>query len=185
MTENENGGTAVALVGFERREELAKKFGMLEGAAAGGVIFEVIGSGVAVAAALAAAAPPSGIGGEREIGGVIVDTGKVGAGTDGSLTASGLATDSLASEVEVVVMVDLVSEKGRELIGGSFAPVASCVIVTSLGKANPGGISNTGAFLAASSNILCSATRPSSISSSSSSNAAENFFMRLDTGRSI
>lgn len=185
MTENESGTAAAALVGFERREELAKKFGMLEGAAAGGAIFEVTGSSVTAAGALAAAAPFSGVGGERKTGGVIVAAGKVGTGAEGSLTASDLATGSPESGVELVVMVDLVSENGRELIGGSFALVASCVIVTSLGKVNPGGISNTGAFLAASSNILCSAARPSSISSSSSSNTAENFFMRLDTGRSI
>lgn len=185
MTGNESGGAAVTLVGFERREELAKKFGMPEGAAAGDAIFEVTGSGATAVAAVAAAAPFSGVGGERKIGGVRVATGKVGAGTEGSLTASGLATGSPESGVELVVIVDLVSENGRELIGGSFALVASCVIVTSLGKVNPAGISNTGAFLAASSNILCSAARPSSISSSSSSNAAENFFMRLDTGRSI
>lgn len=182
MAENESGGPAVTLVGFERREELAKKFGTAEGATAGGAFFEVTSSAVT---AMATLAPFSGVGGERKIGGVRVATGKVGAGTEGSQTDSGLATDSPESAVELVVTGDLVSENGRELIGGSFALVASCVIVTSLGKVNPAGISNTGAFLAASSNILCSAARPSSISSSSSSNAAENFFMRLDTGRSI
>jgi len=168
--------STVTAKGLLNADVVAKKFG----------IPDAVVAAVATAGTNVSDFEGCGVGGATEI------VGSDGtAGAMGSDSVTGLGADTGADGFD--------NENGSALIGGSLAFVTSwgigvcgsdeimyaCVqlveIFTSFANVNPAGISNKGAFFAASS----SATLSSSIASSSSSNAAENLFACLDVGRSM
>ena len=117
----EDGGEATAVEDLERTEEVAKKFGIPEGTAAGGA--NVVGGG-ADAEVLGMAAPSLGVG-----LGMIGGARETAAGSEVSVGSTGFEAGSAESVAVLAGTVGFVSENGRELTGGSFALVTSCVIV--------------------------------------------------------